>query len=57
MIDLGPHAVFIVAGYAGVVIGVGALILGTWYNSRVVKARLKLLEDQGVRRRSAGTAP
>ncbi len=54
MIDLGPHAVFIIAGYAGVTLGTIALIGWTWAQSRAVAARLKALEAQGVRRRSAG---
>ena len=53
MIDLGPHAVFIIAGYAVVALGTVALIAWTWANSRAVSARLKALEAQGVRRRSA----
>jgi heme exporter protein D len=57
MIDLGPHAVFIVAGYAGVTLGTLALIAWTWARSRAIKARLAALEAQGVRRRSAGPQP
>jgi heme exporter protein D len=57
MIELGPHAVFIVTGYAGVLVAVVALIFLVAYQSRAVKARLAALEAQGVRRRSAGTAP
>jgi heme exporter protein D len=54
VIDLGPHAVFIVAGYAGVILGTLALVGWTWSQSRAVAARLKALEAQGIRRRSAG---
>ena len=54
MIDLGPHAVFIVAGYAGVTLGTLGLIVLTMVQSRRTKARLKALEAQGARRRSAG---
>ena len=54
MMDLGPHAVFIVAGYAGVTLGTLALVVWTWAQSRAIAARLKALEAQGVRRRSAG---
>lgn len=53
MIDLGPHAVFIVSAYAGVVVAVAAVIGVTLFNARAVKARLAALEAQGIRRRSA----
>lgn len=56
MIDLGPHAVFIVWGYAGVAAAVLALIAVTVYRARAAKARIAALEAQGVRRRSAGPA-
>lgn len=54
MIDLGPHAGFIFWAYAGVVIGVAGVILYTLWDARHVKARLKTLDDKGIRRRSAG---
>lgn len=57
MIDLGPHAVFIVAAYAGVIVATLGLIGWVWADSRRVKARLAALEAQGIRRRSAGSAP
>jgi heme exporter protein CcmD len=44
MIDLGPHWVFIVSGYAGVVAVVAALIGWTALSSRRVKAKLAALE-------------
>jgi heme exporter protein D len=52
MIDLGPHAVYIEAAYAGVAL-VSALLIGwvAWRSTRV-KARLAALEAQGIRRRS-----
>ena len=56
MIDLGPHAVFIVCAYVGVAVATLALIGWVWFESRRVKARLAALEAQGIRRRSAGTA-
>ena len=56
MIDLGPHAVYIVTGYVGVFAAVIALIGATIARSRAVKARIAALEAQGVRRRSAGTS-
>ena len=57
MIDLGPHAVYIVGGYAGVAVAVAALILWVALQSRGVAARLRALEAQGVRRRSADPGP
>jgi len=56
MIDLGPHAVFIVSGYAGVAVAVAAAIALTLVQARSVRARLRRLEEQGARRRSAGPA-
>ena len=52
MIDLGPHAVFIVWAYLGVIIAVAALIAHTVYSQRKVEIRLRFLEAQGLRRRS-----
>lgn len=54
MIDLGPHAVFIVWAFAGVAILIGALIGYVAIDARRARARLKALEASGVRRRSAG---
>jgi heme exporter protein D len=52
MPDLGPHAAFIVWAYAGVALGVLALIGYALVDARRVKGRLKALEARGVRRRS-----
>jgi len=52
MIDLGPHANFIVAAYAGAAFVTLALIAWTAWRSRDAKARLAALEAQGIRRRS-----
>jgi heme exporter protein D len=52
MPDLGPHAAFIVWAYAGVALGVLALIGYALVDARRVKRRLKALEARGVRRRS-----
>ena len=54
MIDLGPHAVYIEAAYAGVAI-IAVLLIGwvAWRSNRV-KARLAALDAQGIRRRSDG---
>ena len=56
MIDLGPHAQFIIAAYVGVAIVTFGLIAWTIWQSRQVKARLAALEAQGIRRRSDGPA-
>lgn len=56
MIDLGPHAAFIVWGYVGVALAVAALIGWTILSSRRVEQKLRALEAQGVRRRSGGLA-
>jgi heme exporter protein D len=52
MLDLGPHAGFIVAAYAGVTLVSLALVGWTIWRSRSVKAQLAALEAQGIRRRS-----
>lgn len=52
MIDLGPHAVFIIWAYVGVAVAVVALISATVLDARRTEARLKALDAQGVRRRS-----
>ena len=44
MIDLGPHAVFIVWAYIGVAVGVGGLIGWTLYDARNTARRLAALE-------------
>jgi len=56
MPDLGPHAVFIVAAYAGVALVTAALIAWVAWNSASVKRRLAAREAQGIRRRSDGAA-
>jgi heme exporter protein D len=56
MIDLGPHAVFIVAAYLGVALAVAALIFWTLYDARRTASKTAALEASGVRRRSAGPA-
>lgn len=52
MIPLGQDIGFIVAAYAGVGIGVVALIGYAVFDARRVRAHLKALEAQGMRRRS-----
>ncbi len=53
MLDLGPHAGFIVAAYAVTFVGFAALILATVGDDRRQQQRLAQLERQGIRRRSA----
>ena len=53
MIDLGTHAEYIIWGYAGVAVATAALIAWVIRDSRKVAARLKSLDEQGIRRRSA----
>jgi heme exporter protein CcmD len=55
MIELGKDGIFIVAAYAGVAVGVIALIAHAVVESRRVRAKLNALEARGVRRRSAET--
>jgi heme exporter protein CcmD len=46
MIDLGQHAQFIIAAYAGVFLGLAALIGWVVADSRRIKARLSELGDK-----------
>jgi len=55
VIDLGPHAVFIVGAYAGVAVGLLGAVLWVVLDARRVAARLAALEARGIRRRSAGS--
>ncbi len=48
MIDLGPHAFFILLSYGGVAIVSLLLIIFNIYNYKKQKKRLKILEDQGI---------
>ena len=52
MLELGPHAAFIIWAYLGVVAGVAALIGYAVVDAHQVRGRLKELEARGVRRRS-----
>ena len=45
MIGLGEHAEFIIAAYAGVFLGIAALIFCTIFAARHTKSRLKELGD------------
>jgi len=51
------HAVYIAWAYAGAAVFVAALSLWVVWDARRVARRLKALEDRGIRRRSAGSAP
>ena len=46
MIDLGPHAVFIVWAYIGVALGVAGLISWTLYDARATAKKLASLETR-----------
>ena len=50
------HTVFIVWAYAGVGLLVAVLIGWVAWDSRRIAARLRALDDKGIRRRSAGSA-
>jgi heme exporter protein D len=52
MIDLGPHAVFIVWAYVGVAIGVAGLIVWTMADARSTARRLAVLEARRPRQSS-----
>ena len=54
MIDLGPHAAFIVWAYAGVAVGVAGLLAYAALDARRISAQLRELDARGIRRRSAG---
>ena len=50
--NLGPHAVFIIAAYAVTAVIVGALILRALLDHRAQRRALAELEGRGLRRRS-----
>ena len=56
MIDLGPHAAFIVAAYAVTFIAVAALAWFIIENDRRQRRLIAELEQRGVTRRSARAA-
>lgn len=53
MIDLGPHAFFILTAYLGVGVVTLALIARVAFDARQQKSRLAALEADGIRTRSA----
>lgn len=50
MIDLGPHAVFIIWAYVGVGIGIAGLIAWTLYDAQSTAKKLAALEALSPRR-------
>jgi heme exporter protein D len=52
MIDLGPHAVFIIWAYLGVTLAVLGLILWTRFDARRTADQLTALEARTPRRRA-----
>lgn len=56
MMELGPHAEFIIWAYAGVALLIAGLVCYLAWDARRVAARLRALDDRGIRRRSAGNA-
>ena len=53
MIDLGPHAAFIVAAYAVTFLAVAALALFIVEDDRRQRRLIAALEARGIKRRSA----
>ena len=53
MIDLGPHASFIIAAYGVTALALGALVVATLTDDRDQRRNLAELERKGIRRRSA----
>ena len=53
MLDLGPHANFIIAAYGVAFVAIGALALTTFADDRKQRRLLAEMERQGIRRRSA----
>lgn len=56
MIDLEPHAVFIISAYAGVTLAIAGLIFWTLLDAARIARKRADLEARGIRRRSAGPA-
>ena len=52
MINLGPHAIFIISSYVGAFLVTAILIIWVWMNSKKQQARLDDLQRMGIRRRS-----
>jgi heme exporter protein D len=56
MMDLGPYAAFIATAYLTVALVVTLLIGWIAFDYRAQKARLRLLEQSGISRRSSRSA-
>ncbi|MDX2308030.1 MAG: heme exporter protein CcmD [Hyphomicrobium sp.] len=50
--DLGPHAAFIWASYAAVVVVVAGLVVWLWLDGERQRRRLTELEEMGLGRRT-----
>jgi heme exporter protein D len=57
MLDLGPHASFIIAAYGVTAIAIAGLVLATVADDLKQRHLLAELERQGIKRRSAAKAP
>jgi heme exporter protein D len=57
MLDLGPHASFIIAAYAVTFVAVAALAFFIVEDDRKQRRILAELERKGIRRRSAAPKP
>lgn len=57
MMELGPHAGFILASYGAVVVVLGGLIAGILLDHRTQARALDALEKRGAGRRSGRTGP
>lgn len=57
MIELGPHASFILAAYGVTFVAVAGLVLVTVGDDQKQRRLLAELERQGIKRRSAAKAP
>jgi heme exporter protein D len=53
MLDLGPHAGFIVIAYGGAALCILGLIFWAWNGERIQRQRLADLERRGLKRRSS----
>lgn len=56
MIDLGPHAIFIIWSYLGVGVAVVGLIGWTLWDARRTSQQLAMLEAANPRQRATETA-
>ena len=52
MIDLGPHAAFIIGSYAVTVLAIGALVAWIVADGKAQQRAITDLESKGARRRS-----